>query len=192
MQVARSDCAVGSGGQTDARRDGLYREAIDAHGAALERLARAYEADVERRRDLVQDIHLEVWRSFGGFDGRCSMRTWVYRVAHNVGASHVARDKRRIRTWVGLEDLAEAPDADNPEATAGERHALARLTALIAGLKPIDRQVMLLYLEDLDAAAIAEISGLSPGAVAVKIHRIKGVLARRFAPPASGSPSHGE
>ncbi len=192
MQAAWSDIAVGDDTRTDARRDGLYREAVEAHGAALERLARAYEADAERRRDLVQDIHLEVWRSFGGFDGRCSMRTWVYRVAHNVGASHVAKDKRRIRTWVGLEDLAESPDADNPEETAGERHALARLTTLIAGLKPIDRQVMLLYLEDLEAAAIAEISGLSPGAVAVKIHRIKGVLARRFAPPASGSASHGE
>jgi RNA polymerase sigma-70 factor (ECF subfamily) len=53
-------------------------------------------------------------------------------------------------------------------------------SALIQGLKPADRQVVLLYLEDLDAAAIGEITGLSPGAIAVKIHRAKALLARRF------------
>ncbi len=39
---------------------------------------------------------------------------------------------------------------------------------------------MLLYLEDLPAAEIAEVTGLSSGAVAVKVHRLKAVLARRF------------
>jgi RNA polymerase sigma-70 factor (ECF subfamily) len=53
--------------------------------------------------------------------------------------------------------------------------------AIIHRLGPPDRQVALLYLEDLDAAAIGEITGLSPGAVATKIHRLKALLARRFA-----------
>jgi RNA polymerase sigma-70 factor (ECF subfamily) len=51
---------------------------------------------------------------------------------------------------------------------------------LIQQLKPIDRQVIVSYLEELDAAAISEITGLSPGSVAVRIHRIKNILARRF------------
>lgn len=162
------------------RQDSLYAEAVAAHGAAIERLARAYEADGERQRDLVQDIHLALWRSFAGFDGRCSLRTWVYRVAHNAGASHVLHDKRRRRPQASLDELANAPDDDNPEQTTAERQTMARLMALIHGLKPADRQVMLLYLEDLDAAAIAEISGLTTNAVGVKIHRIKALLARRF------------
>jgi RNA polymerase sigma-70 factor, ECF subfamily len=62
-----------------------YEEASAAYGAALERLARAYEADPDRRRDLLQEIHIALWRSLEGFDGRCSLRTWVYRVAHNTG-----------------------------------------------------------------------------------------------------------
>ena len=65
--------------------------------------------------------------------------------------------------------------------TFGERRALDRLMALIQALGPPDRQVALLYLEDLDAAAIGEVTGLSPGAVAVRIHRLKALLARRFA-----------
>lgn len=170
---------VSGGSQKGATQDRLYAEAAAAFGPALERLAGAYEADPERRRDLVQDIHLEVWKSFAGFDGRCSQRTWVFRVAHNVGASHVAKDRRRVRALGTLEDI-DVADPDNPEQTAGERHALSRLTAMIHGLNPLDRQVMLLWLEDLDAAAIAEISGLSANAAGVKIHRIKALLARRF------------
>jgi RNA polymerase sigma-70 factor (ECF subfamily) len=51
---------------------------------------------------------------------------------------------------------------------------------LIQQLKPLDRQVILSYLEGLDAAATAEITGLAPGNVATKIHRIKNLLAQRF------------
>jgi RNA polymerase sigma-70 factor, ECF subfamily len=150
-------------------------------GAALERLAGAYEADPDLRCDLVQEIHLALWRSLERFDGRCSVRTWTYRVAHNVATSHVMkRKRRRTDRLASLEEVAEAADGDNPEATAGERQVMERLMALIQALKPADRQVMLLYLEDLDAAAISEITGLSPGAVAVKIHRLKSILARRF------------
>ncbi len=158
-----------------------YVAAAEEFGAALVRLARAYEADPDLRLDLVQEIHLALWRSFERFDGRCSVRTWTYRVAHNVATSHVLKRKRlRVDRLASLDEIADAPDGDDPEATVGERQVMERLMALVGTLKPADRQVMLLYLEDLDAAAISEITGLSPGAVAVKIHRLKSILSRRF------------
>ena len=80
--------------ETSNSQDELYREATRAHGAAQERLARAYQADADKRQDLLQEIHLALWRSFARFDGRCSARTWLYRVAHNVAASHVLEDRR--------------------------------------------------------------------------------------------------
>ena len=163
-----------------ATKEALYDEAARTYGAAIERLARAYEADPDSRRDLLQDIHVALWRSFEGFDGRCSLRTWVYRVAHNVAASHVNRQLRaRSQALVGLEELENLPDA-SAAASADRNHALNRLLALIQRLKPLDRHVILSYLEGLDAASIAEITGLSSGNVATKIHRIKTVLARQF------------
>ena len=158
--------------------DQLYEEAAQTHGAALERLARAYEADPDLRRDLVQEIHIALWRSFQIFDGRCSTRTWIYRVAHNVAASHVVRQSRtRSHTLVGLEELENLPDTStDPDRT----HTLDRLLQLIQQLKPLDRHVILSYLEGLDAAAIGEITGLSATNVATKIHRIKDLLARWF------------
>jgi RNA polymerase sigma-70 factor (ECF subfamily) len=164
-------------------QDELYEDAASTYGAPLERLARAYETDPDIRRDLLQDIHVALWRSFESFDGRCSTRTWIYRVAHNVAASHVMRQRRtRSQALVGLEDeeLENLPDATTGQHAADRSHALDRLLNLIQRLKPLDRHVILSYLEGLDAASIGEITGLSPGNVATKIHRIKTVLARQF------------
>ena len=162
-------------------QDRWYLEAAAAYGAALDRLARAYEADQEKRRDLLQEVHLALWRSFQGFDGRCSLRTWVYRVAHNAATSYVIRQRRsRASALVSLEELETLPDPAQNERAAGRRHSLARLLELIQQLKPLDRQVILSYLEGLDAAATAEITGISPGNVATKIHRIKNLLSQRF------------
>ena len=162
-------------------QDELYQDAARTYGAPLERLARAYEADPDIRGDLLQDIHVALWRSFEGFDGRCSTRTWIYRVAHNVGASHIMRQRRtRSEALVGLEELENLPDATTGPQAADRSQALDRLLDLIQRLKPLDRHVILSYLEGLDAASIGEITGLSPGNVATKIHRIKAVLARQF------------
>jgi len=164
----------------ESTQDDLYQEAAQTYGAALERLARAYEADPDLRRDLLQDIHVALWRSFQTFDGRCSIRTWIYRVAHNIGASHVLRQRRtREQTLIGLEELENLPDANSSQA-ADRSHALDRLLSLIQRLRPLDRHVILSYLEGLDAASIGEITGLSSSNVATKIHRIKNMLALWF------------
>lgn len=163
------------------RPDETYQEACAAYGAALSRLARAYETEPEKRRDLLQEIHIAMWKSLGRFNGSCSLRTWVFRVAHNVAASHVLRERRRNRvTMVGLEELDTAAGAPDSLQAMAEHQALARLTGLIRQLLPIDRQVILSYLEGMDAEAIGELTGLSTSNVATKIHRIKEILRKRF------------
>jgi len=164
-----------------AGRERLYGEAAGEFGAALERLARGYERDPDKRRDLLQEIHLALWRSFARFDGRCSLRTWVYRVAHNTATSHVIRPKTNAPAFGAPDDdLESIPDAADGESLLNRRRALERLYELIHRLRPPDRQVMLLYLEDVEAVAIAEVTGLSAVNVATKVHRIKQLLVRRF------------
>ena len=161
-------------------QDDLYRQTTETYGSALDRLVRAYELDADKRRDLLQEIHLALWRSFEQFEGRCSLRTWVYRVAHNSAASYVIRQRRANSRLLSLEDMdaMQGPAAETRD--TGDRMALERLLELIHQLKPPDREVMLLYLEDLDSAAIGEIMGISAGNVRVQVHRIKTILARRF------------
>ena len=157
-----------------------YQRVAASYGPALDRLARAYEADPDKRLDLLQEIHLALWRSFEGYEARYSLRTWVYRVAHNVATSHVIRQRRHAGKLVDLENVEATSSEDQGELAADQRMVLERLLLLIRQLKPLDRQVMLSYLEGLDAASIAVITGLSPSNVATRTHRIKKVLVRRF------------
>ena len=162
-------------------QDELYQQAAADYGAALDRLARAYEANSDKRRDLVQEIHVALWRSFEGFDARCSLRTWVYRVAHNTATSYMIRERRfNSRMAVTLEEVGDMAVSLRPDAAADRQIAGERLLGIVQNLEPADRQVILLYLEGLDAGAIGEITGLSAGNVATKIHRIKRVLKQRF------------
>ena len=159
-------------------QDARFEEARAEYGAALARLARAYEPDPDRRNDLLQEILIGLWRSFAAFDGRCSTRTWVYRVAHNVATSKVLR--KRTAPLVSLDELASSPSETHDERSLDRQLAIDRLFSLVQTLEPVDRRVILLYLEGVDAASIGDITGLSARNVSTKIHRIKQVLARRF------------
>jgi RNA polymerase sigma-70 factor (ECF subfamily) len=166
-----------------ARQDDLYHETIAAFGPAIQRVVRAYEADPDARRDLLQDIHLALWRSFATFDGRCALGTWVHRVAHNTAVSYVSRAIRlRRRDHLTLEEIDALPGADSQpvDVVVDRQRARERVSALIYQLEPLDRQVMVLYLEGLESAGIAEVTGLSAGAVATKVYRLKRVLTKRF------------
>ena len=157
-----------------------WRRAASEFGPALERLALAYEPDPDRRRDLVQEIHLALWRSFENFDARCSLRTWVYRVAHNVATSRVTRRRRNAPVFLSLEEIEAQQAPQNFEESADRRKALARLLALVQRLELVDRQLILGYLEGLDADSMSQITGLSVANVWTRIHRIKNFLVRQF------------
>jgi len=182
LNVGPIESMPGSGHSQDSQsQDSQFEEAVALHGAALEPLARAYEADPETRRDLLQEIHIALWRSLDSFDSRCSLRTWVYRVAHNTAASHVTqRLRRKKQVSVGIEELANRSDRAEGDQAAEQHDAVGRMYELIHQLKPLDRQVMLAYLEGMDAASTSEITGLSARNVATKIFRIKQILKCRF------------
>ena len=161
-------------------REDPYSEIAATYGAAIERLARAYEADADRRRDLMQDIHLALWRSLARFDGRCSLRTWVYRIAHNTAISQITRRRAALARLVSLDEIDAVAAPVDGERALDEQRTRERLMTLLHALKPFDREVFVLYLEGIDAAAIGEITGLSAANVATKVHRIKQVLLKRF------------
>ena len=166
---------------SDAGRDALFERMAAEFSAPMARLARAHEADPSLRQDLLQDIHIALWRSLPSFGGRCSLRTWVYRVAHNVAATHVLRRRRHAgKNLVSLDDIDVASEAQAIDTAVDEALMLARVHALIQRLKPLDREVFVLYLEGLPVEEIAEIAGLSRTNTGTKLHRIRTLLAMQI------------
>lgn len=167
---------VAEGAADTQAQDRLYSQAATEFAAPMARLIRAHEADPALQPDLRQEIHLALWRSFASFDHRCSLRTWVYRVAHNIAATHVLR-RRRLKSdlLTSLDDIDMAADSD-VGADLDEARVLQRLNELIQKLKPLDRQLMILHLEGLPAEEIAEIAGISSANTHTKLHRIRQVL----------------
>lgn len=166
----------------DEKQHSLYAQAGDQFAGPIARLARAMERDPDKARDLEQDIHCELFRSFARFDGRCSLKTWVYRISHNVAAEHRLRASRGPKP-VSLETIDALPEPASVELAAAESHAIAQAQALIRSLPTLDAQVMLLWLEGESAGDIADVTGLSSQAVATRVHRLKALIADHFTPP---------
>ncbi len=127
-------------------------------------------------------MHCALWTSFARFRGDCALKTWVYRVAHNVAADHVTKSARGPKK-IPLEDIDSLPAPENPETGAAEALVMQQVAELIRNLPPIDTQTIVLWLEGESTADIAEITGLSAGAVGVRVHRIKALLAGHFSAP---------
>jgi RNA polymerase sigma-70 factor, ECF subfamily len=146
------------------------------YAAPLKRLAWSYEHDRSGRDDLLQEIALALWTSLPRFRGDASERTWVYRVAHNTAISFVASRKRRSRERPG--DMSFEPVSTlNPERAAIEQQRRDQLWSAVQDLPLPDRQVMVLHLEGLSAAEIEAVTGLTAGAVATRLTRIRQKLA---------------
>jgi len=164
-----------------ATQDRLYEQVASEFAAPLTRLARAHEADANQQQDLLQEIHIALWRSLADFGGRCSLRTWVYRVAHNVAATHVMRDRRRqAHLLTTLDEITLAGVAPDVDAELDAGRAMQKIHTLIQALKPLDRQVIILHLEGLPADEIADIVGISPANTHTKLTRIRQLLAEKL------------
>jgi len=166
-------------------RDATQREAflrlIGQYGPALTRLAGAYAGQNPEREDLFQEIAVAIWQAVPKFRGESSERTWLYRIAHNVAVSSMAKVHRRHQIEEGMPErfdrVSSASDAEQ-EALRVER--LRLLSESIRSLPVPDREVILLHLEGLSYAEIEEVSGLSQSAIAARLTRIREKLRQKI------------
>lgn len=160
--------------------DGRFCALFEAYQPALRRLVSAYVINAADREDLLQDIAAGIWKSLPGFRGESSERTWIYRIAHNIAIRYAAK----VRTQIAREPMLEGA-FDRPSVGAGAEAALLLdeqrkiLVESIRALALADRQILTLHLEGLSAAEIEEVTGVSAGAVATRLTRIRQKLIER-------------
>ncbi|MFO1186272.1 MAG: sigma-70 family RNA polymerase sigma factor [Alphaproteobacteria bacterium] len=144
---------------------------LEEFGPALARLAAGYERNRALREELVQEIALAVFQALPRLADPAKLKPFVFRIAHNRAVSHVVRRAREPRG----EELGEhlSADAPSPEQSLLERERSGRLVAAVRALPLPYRQVVMLVLEGLSHAEIAEALGLSLSNVGVRVNRAK-------------------
>ncbi|MGB5940251.1 MAG: sigma-70 family RNA polymerase sigma factor [Rhodanobacter sp.] len=149
-----------------------FESLLHEHRRIVFKVAGLYSRSAADRDDLVQEISAQLWRSFGSYDeGRAKFSTWLYRIALNVAIS-------QARRWPEA-DRFEPLEAHHLETVGGgepipeQDERLTALYAFIGQLDPLNRALILLYLEDRSYTEMAEILGLSETNVATKLGRIK-------------------
>ena len=163
-------------------RELLFLTMVRQNDSRLRRICRVYAHDVEARKDLHQEILLQLWRSLPSFSGASSLDTWVYRVALNTALAQARRRLARPDDTLTIEfqehEHATEAHVDEPIET-GER--MEQLLAAIDRLHDIDKMLITMYLDERSYREMADVIGISESHVGVKLHRIRTALARWLA-----------
>lgn len=150
----------------------FLRDINDNQGIII-KVCRIYCSDQADFEDLFQEIVLQLWQSYGRFNGLSKVSTWMYRVALNTAITSLRRRKRRPdRNRLTVAEH-RAPYIDHPRIDV-EYHQ--QLQGAIDSLNKFDRALMLLYLDEKSYKEMAEIMGITESNIGVKINRIKNKL----------------
>lgn len=148
-----------------------FADLFDAHRGIVFKVANTYCRHPDDRQDLAQEIAAQLWRAFPGYDPARAFTTWMYRIALNVAISHVRSDARRA-PQVSIDDHDGHPalaveDGDPEDARVRALHAV------IDRQPPLDRALLLLWLDERSQREIADVLGISESNVSTKLNRLR-------------------
>ncbi|MBN2615607.1 MAG: sigma-70 family RNA polymerase sigma factor [Bacteroidales bacterium] len=152
---------------------------IEEHKNLLYKVVNSYCSDVHEQEDLIQEIIFHILKGYRKFDHKVKVTTWMYKVAFNVSISHYRKVKSRQKYIVPMpEKLVSITDTE-PVETDENIH---RLRAFIQSFDPLNKALVILYLDGNSHAEIARVLGISVSNVGTKINRIKQQLRKKFNP----------
>ncbi len=139
------------------------------HQGIIIKVARMYADNPDDQSDLIQEISLQLWKSFDGFKGDSKFSTWLYRVALNTAITFLKKEKRRVDKMslgVGVEAISDMPEVD-------KNSQLAHFYRAVQDLNQIEKALIFLFIEGLAHKEIAVNLGLSEVNTRVKLNRTK-------------------
>lgn len=146
----------------------VFIERITESQGIIHKVCNIYCKDMEYRKDLFQEILIQLWKSFPSFRGDAQFSTWMYRVCLNVALQYVRKDSKKPSQIELTKELNLPQIEDN-----SLQEELGMLYRAVDKLNDIEKGIVMLYLEDKDNEEIAEIIGISQNYVRVKMNRIK-------------------
>ena len=145
---------------------------LDQHGGIIRKVAASYSSGLADRHDLEQEIALQLWKAYPRYAPDRPFSTWMYRIALNVAISFLRKNTRPVRQTIPLDEIGQELAEENAGAPETDDRVVL-LQRLIAMLDPLNRALLLLYLDDHSYAEIASILGITETNVATKLSRLK-------------------
>lgn len=156
-----------------------FLEILKQHERILFKVSNAYCEDPEDRKDIVQEIIIQLWNSKNRYNPEYKFSTWIYRIALNVAISHYRKASKRKESYVDLNDnLINISENHSDDGDLDQN--LEELQRFISELDKLNKALILLYLEDYTHKEISGVLGVSETNVSTKINRIKKRLKARF------------
>lgn len=156
----------------------LFLSVIEFNKGIIYKIVNSYCKNIEDRKDLVQEIIIQLWKSFDSYDDNFKHSTWIYRISLNVAISFYRKENSRKTISNPLIDgIIIFSDSENFE---DKETDLGILQQTISQLNDLDKALMLLYLDEKSHKEIAQIIGISETNVATKIYRIKDSLKQKI------------
>ena len=160
------------------KKSTAFLEVIAANKGLIYKVANSYCKSAEDRKDLIQEIIIQLWQSFEKYNPEYQLSTWMYRIALNVSISFYRKSKNRERISNTIsEDIISSIEDETTEETNED---IKLLNQFISELKELDKALMILYLEGKSQKEISEILGISTSNVSTKVLRVKQQLKKRF------------
>lgn len=154
---------------------------LDDHKKIIYKIVNSYCPNREDRKDLEQEIIIQLWNSFDKYNAEYKYSTWMYRIALNVAISFYRKEKKRsVKNDFFDEDSIFSIEEDVKEEKTDLDYHMKLLQEFINNLGELDKALMLLYLEEKSHEEITEILGITKTNVATKINRIKLKLRKEF------------
>lgn len=164
-----------------------FARLVALHEAMVFSLAFRLLGDAEEARDLAQDVFLLIYRTVGRFQGRSSLKTWIYRIVVNQCANRRRTWMRRKRSRsVPIDDLSVRDEAvlvadTSPERDVGRREEAALMQRALARISFDHRAILLLReTEDLSCEEISIALGVPLGTVKSRLARAREALREAF------------
>lgn len=143
-----------------------FEQVVKLHKSTIYTVCLMFSKDSDEVNDLFQEVLINLWKGFGGFEGRSDIGTWIWRVSFNTCISSERKKKKSATVPLSMEiNLFEDTDEDTRQ--------VQMLYKRIHRLKPFDRAIVLLWLEGMPYEEIAAIVGITVKNVSVRLYRIK-------------------
>ena len=143
-----------------------FAQTVAEHKSTIYTVCYMFSQDADEVNDLFQEVLVNLWKGFDGFEHRSDVRTWIYRVALNTCISQDRKKRRKAEVRLTMDiNLFEDRDEDTRQ--------VDMLHKRISRLQPFDRAIVLLWLENLSYEEIGQIVGITTKNVSVRLIRIR-------------------